>query len=124
MSLTDIVTYEGAEMEYSFSRGNVGVLTDVQSGLRNEFTLPALGGIPDYPSENDVRLGVTFDVYTGNLELPAEADVLTGVQYGTNGTEFTGSATGGGGGDSEDIILNVTKGKLLKRMTNKLYFDL
>jgi hypothetical protein len=30
----------------------------------------------------------------------------------------------GGGGGSEEIILNVTKGKLLKRMTDKLYFDL
>lgn len=97
MALTDILTFEGATMENSFSRGNVGVLSDVQGGKLNEFALPTLGGVCDYPSQNDVRLGVTFDVYTGNLELPAEVDVLTGVQYGANGTEFTGSATGGGG---------------------------
>jgi hypothetical protein len=40
MSLTDIVSYEGNEMEYSFARGNVGVLTDVQGGQRNEFVIP------------------------------------------------------------------------------------
>lgn len=97
MAITDLVSFEGLEMEYSFARGNGGVLSDVQGGQRNEFAMPTLGGVCDYPSEDDVRLGVTFDVYTGNLELPVEADVLTGVQYGTNGTELTGTATGGGG---------------------------
>lgn len=40
MALTDIVSYEGNEMEYSFARGDVGVLTDVQGGQRNEFAIP------------------------------------------------------------------------------------
>jgi hypothetical protein len=104
MALTDIVTYEGNEMEYSFARGNGGVLTDVQGGKLNEFTLPALGGSCDYPSEDDVRSGVTYDIYTGNLELPAEADVLTGVQYGTNGTEFTGEAVPESGGGEHSAV--------------------
>lgn len=97
MALLDIISFEGVAMESSFSRGNVGVLSDVQGGNMNEFAIPTIGAVCDYPSENDVRLGVTFDVYTGNLELPVEADVLTGVQYGANSTEFTGTATSGGG---------------------------
>lgn len=40
MALTDIVSFEGLEMEYSFTRGNGGVLTDVQGGQRNEFAIP------------------------------------------------------------------------------------
>lgn len=91
MALLDILTYEGATMENSFSRGNGGVLVDVQAGKLNEFALPALGGVCDYPAEGDVRSGVAFDVYTGNLTLPAVGDVDQGVQYGTLGTEFTGT---------------------------------
>ena len=123
MALLDILTFEGVAMENSFSRGNVGVLTDVQGARLNEFTLPALGAVCDYPSEDDVRLGVTFDAFTGNLELPAEADVLAGVDYGANGTEFTGTATGGGGA-APDIIYNVTQDKLEKRLTDKVYMDI
>ena len=55
-----------------------------------------------YPSVEDVDLSVQYGPngtdYTGTLEQPAESDVLVGVQYGAGGTEFTGSATGGGGG--------------------------
>lgn len=75
MALTDIVTTFGQSPVLDFTRGDVGVITDVVSNT-TEFTTPRI----------------------------------------TN--------EGGGGGDSEDIILNVTKGKLLKRMTNKVYFDL
>ncbi|MCG3177003.1 MAG: hypothetical protein MOGMAGMI_01967 [Candidatus Omnitrophica bacterium] len=54
----------------------------------------------DYPSEDDVRDGVSFGdgAFEGNMTLPAEADVEAGVQYGTNGTEFEGTlpATTGG----------------------------
>lgn len=59
------------------------------------------GGVADYPSEDDVRFGVSYDSggQTGNMTLPAETDVETGVQYGTNGTEFTGTLDAGGGGD-------------------------
>lgn len=52
-------------------------------------------GSCDYPSEDDVRDGVTFasGASTGNLELPVEDDVEFGVSYGTNGSEFTGTVT-------------------------------
>lgn len=55
--------------------------------------LTAGGGTCDYPSEDDVRDGVIYDfgAQTGNLELPSSADVLLGVGFGSNGTEFTGS---------------------------------
>lgn len=122
MSLTDILTFEGVAMENLFSRGNVGALVDVQGERLNEFTLPALGATCDYPPEDDVRSGVSFDTFTGNLELPAEADVLAGVNYGAGGTEFTGAASGGGGG--EEIIYNLTTDKLEKRLTDKVYMDI
>lgn len=75
-----------------------------QAGLDVSFTVsPALpdvgpvqtsgGGSCDYPAAGDVRDGVSFDSggSTGTLELPAEATVQAGVQYGEDGTEFTGS---------------------------------
>lgn len=48
---------------------------------------------PDYPIETDVRDGIDYDSgnLTGNLTSPAEGDVEAGVQYGANGTEFTGT---------------------------------
>lgn len=55
-------------------------------------SMPAGGG---YPAENDVRDGTTFGAsseYEGNLALPAEANVVPGVGYGSEGTEFEGSA--------------------------------
>lgn len=91
MALTDILTFEGATMENSFSRGNVGTLVDMNASRFNEFALPALGGVCDYPAEGDVRSGVAFDIYTGNLTLPAVGDVDLSVQYGSLGTEFTGT---------------------------------
>lgn len=87
----------GGTAVISMNRGDVGILTGIVAGGTNYLSLPTLGATCDYPSENDVRLGVTFDTFTGNLELPVETDVLTGVQYGTNGTEFTGEAVAGGG---------------------------
>lgn len=57
-----------------------------------------------YPAVGDVDSGVTYGPnstdYTGTLEQPAITDVLSGVQYGAGGTEFTGTATGGGGGNT------------------------
>lgn len=108
MAITDILTYEGAEMENSFARGNIGTLVDVQSSTRNEFLLPALGVGQIFPSANYVDLGITYGPtgadYTGNLVQPVISNVLTGVQYGANGTEFTGTATGSGGEESYIII--------------------
>lgn len=67
-------------------------------------TKAAAGGSCDYPSEDDVRDGVTFDTYTGNLVLPDEADVESGVGYGTDGTEYTGTLVGGEGGGPVRIL--------------------
>jgi hypothetical protein len=106
MALLDILTFEGATMENSFSRGNGGVLVDINAGRLNEFALPSTGGSCDYPSENDVRSGISFSTYTGNLELPTEADVRLDTQYGTNGTEFTGELVAGGGGSNIFISLD------------------
>lgn len=47
------------------------------------------GGI--VPSEDDVRFGTAVGAGTGNLVLPAVDDVLLGVTFGTNGTQFTGT---------------------------------
>ena len=76
--------------------------------------LSGFGAVCDFPSESDVRLnvdydnanltgsaaipgasdvrdGVAVDATTGTYEPANEADVLLNVQYGANGTEFTGS---------------------------------
>lgn len=55
------------------------------------------GGSCDYPSEDDVRFGVDYDfgAQTGNLTLPSPSDVLSGVTYGGNGTQFTGTLQNG-----------------------------
>jgi hypothetical protein len=50
---------------------------------------PGAGGV--MPSEDDVRFGTAVGTGTGNMTLPAVADVLLGVTFGTNGTEFTGT---------------------------------
>lgn len=102
MALTDILPPEGDSAELSFLRGG-GTVTDIQSMLFNEFTIPAGAGVGAvFPLEGDVDFGTNYGPtgtdYTGTLEQPVESDVLTGVQYGAGGTEFTGTATGGGGG--------------------------
>lgn len=47
----------------------------------------------DSPSEDDVQNGVSFGsgLYEGNLVLPEELQVRDGIQYGANGTEYTGT---------------------------------
>jgi hypothetical protein len=52
-------------------------------------TLSTGGGV--VPSADDVRSGIAVGAGVGNMTLPVEADVLLGVQFGTNGTEFTGT---------------------------------
>lgn len=104
MAILEIVTTEGEAMEYSFSRGNGGVLVDVQGGQLNELQMPEGGGAGAvFPAENDVDSGTVYGPtgadFTGNLEQPAEADVALGVQYGAGGVEFTGVLEGGGGGN-------------------------
>lgn len=108
MAILEIVTTEGVAMEHSFSRGNGGVLVDVQGGRLNEFQMPAgAGGGAVFPAEGDVDLGVDYGPsgadYTGTLVQPDEADVASGIQYGADGVEFTGTLTGGGG----NIFINI-----------------
>lgn len=47
----------------------------------------------DYPLQADVQSGVTYGdgTYTGTLTLPSTSNVLEGIQYGGDGTEFTGT---------------------------------
>lgn len=99
MALLDIVACAGAEIILEESRGNIGVLVDITPQFDVEMELPSLGGSCTYPAQTDVRSGITYgDIYTGNLELPIESNVLIGVQYGANGTEYTGTASVGGAG--------------------------
>lgn len=50
-----------------------------------------------YPTAAEVVSGIVFgasDELTGNLTLPPPSSVLAGVQYGANGTQFTGTNAG------------------------------
>jgi hypothetical protein len=101
MAITEIITTEGVPMEHSFTRGNIGVLTDMQGAKLNEFAMPAGGGAGAvFPSVGDVDQGVDYGPtgadYTGTLVQPDEADVALGVQYGAGGAEFEGTLVGGG----------------------------
>lgn len=49
------------------------------------------GGSGVVPSPNDVRSGVAVGATVGNMTLPSVAQVLLGVQFGTNGTQYTGT---------------------------------
>jgi hypothetical protein len=50
---------------------------------------------PTIPNSSNVRLGIAFGYQqTGNLAIPAAGDVKTGITYGANGTEFTGTFAG------------------------------
>jgi hypothetical protein len=49
----------------------------------------------EFPDEGDVRDGITYGMageLEGTLELPDVTEVVSGVQYGADGTEFTGTA--------------------------------
>ena len=49
------------------------------------------GGSGVVPSPDDVRSGVAVGATTGNMTLPSVDQVLLGVQFGTNGTQYTGT---------------------------------
>lgn len=75
------------------AEANIPATTDVRSGTTyGEGNLQT--GTAVIPSPNDVRDGTNVDATIGNLELPAEANVLDGVGYGSNSTEFTGTDKG------------------------------
>jgi hypothetical protein len=45
---------------------------------------------------------------------PPPADVKTGIEYGPNGNDFTGTLSGGGGTSTPPIMLDIATGKLIK----------
>lgn len=75
MALTDIVSNTGTDL---MSRGNTGTVVDV-----------------------DARAFVDKLF----IDLPAAAEVQSGVQFGQQGDEFTGSYVGGGGGGTVHPII-------------------
>jgi hypothetical protein len=93
------VSYGAAGTEFS------GALTLPASNLVVLGTVYGVGGnsltgAVTVPSANNVRSGTTFGASlgsTGNMTLPAIGDVASGISYGTNGTQYTGTLSGGGG---------------------------
>lgn len=73
MALTDILAYGGKQGINEMSRGNIGTLSDALS-LRKA-------------------------VQEEKLVVPVVGDVKSGVQYGVNGNQLTGTYVGGGGGN-------------------------
>ena len=67
--------------------------------VTNSWELSMWGMLPNYPSEDDVEnaLDYAHGELTGNKTIAAEGDVRTGVTYGANGTEYTGTYSAGGG---------------------------
>ena len=58
------------------------------------FAFPVVaGGSTDYPAIGNVLKGIAynFGTQTGNLALPGIGDVRQGVQFGTQGTQYTGT---------------------------------
>lgn len=77
-------------------------VTPSEFGIQG-FAFPVVeqsGGDCDYPVEDDVRYGVVYgdSTYTGTVVLPHVSRVQSGIQYGSDGTEFTGTLTSSGGG--------------------------
>jgi hypothetical protein len=68
------------------------------------------------PAESEVLNGITFgssNQFTGNVTQPAEGDVRSGVQFGANGTQFTGTLATSGNvtvPSVNDVLTGVTYG--------------
>jgi len=96
---TDIVIKEGS---------GIAVLLPTQGALNSTFCIDmtftqestTAGAV--YPTVGNVDLSIQYGPngtdYTGTLVQPATTNVLSGVTYGAGGTEFTGTATAGEGG--------------------------
>jgi len=70
-------------------------VSDVQEGVVFDNTTKTGNFVS--PSEDDVRYETTYGAaaeYTGNLVLPEESTVQDTIQYGTDGTEYTGTYIG------------------------------
>lgn len=67
------------------------------SNIRSGVTIGGISGTLQLPAIADVRSGVTFDsvdaLQTGTFALPSISNVASGIQYGSGGNEFTGAAT-------------------------------
>lgn len=85
----------------TFGGGYLEVTITIGGDAPNDYDLRAGVVVQDVtgtlivPSENDVRVGTNYDVApnakTGNLGLPLEFEVVDGVGYGSNDTEFEGT---------------------------------
>lgn len=64
---------------------------NVRAGTATDATTGTLA----VPSPNDVRSGTNVDATTGNATFPGQIHVENGVQYGTNGTQYTGTRSSG-----------------------------
>lgn len=60
MALTSILAPIGNRAIFTFNRGNIGILDDIVALGNGMITLPSLGAVCDYPSINNVRLGITY----------------------------------------------------------------
>jgi hypothetical protein len=78
------------------------------------YAVDSTGGSGTYPLVGDVDTGVTYgpngNDFTGTLVQPLVVDVRSGIQYGAGGTEFTGTYAGGGGGNTYSKSRVVNKG--------------
>lgn len=96
----DIIVREGSGIALLFpDAGAYGSAYQIDCIFTQESTTASAV----YPAVGDVDLSVQYGPngtdYTGTLVQPATTNVLSGVTYGAGGTEFTGTATGGGGGN-------------------------
>lgn len=77
------------------------VATGVTYGDSNNSFIGSLNvdSSANLPNENEVLNGITFgssNQFTGNVTLPVVGDVRSGIQYGSNGTQYTGTLSASG----------------------------
>lgn len=105
----------GAENDLIIREGNGIAVLQPDAGAYGSaydidvvFTQESTSASAIFPGVGDVDLAIQYGPngtdYTGTLVQPAVGDVKTGTQYGASGTEFTGTYTGGGGGGFISII--------------------
>jgi hypothetical protein len=73
----------------------INILSPVLSEIPFILGPTSAPGACDYPTQSNVRLGIQFGngTFTGNVVLPPVDQVVLGVGYGANGTEFIGTFT-------------------------------
>ena len=95
------------------------VLDGVVYGNNNEFTgtLDPDAGVPDVSKVRDGVVYGTSNQFTGTSQLPVISTVLSGIGYGANGTEFTGTLQTSGSPvpiypSVEDVLVDVQFGNV------------